>query len=165
MQVDLHQLMRQALCEAEKGFAEGEVPVGAVVSTPDGEAVAMAHNQPIALCDSTAHAEILAIREAGLSYKNYRLNGALLVVTLEPCIMCMGAALHARMARVVFGATDQKAGACGSLYDLGMDTRFNHGIEIVSGIMEEECRDLLRRFFQGRRENQANLRGEVPKWS
>jgi len=151
MHIDLHQLMRQALKEAKKGFSEGEVPVGAVLATPDGQVLAKAHNQPIALNDPSAHAEILAMREAGLIYRNYRLNNTILVVTIEPCFMCMGAALNARIARLVFGAADPKAGAAGSIYNLATDKRLNHEIEVISGIMEEECRALMQAFFQDRR--------------
>jgi tRNA(adenine34) deaminase len=144
--------MKQALSEAEKGSSMGEVPVGAVLASPEGQIVAKAYNQPIALGDPTAHAEILAIRKAGLFFRNYRLNNVTLVVTLEPCLMCMGAAIHARIARLVFGTVDPKAGAAVSLYNLSEDKRLNHRIEVVSGIMEEECRSLIQDFFRGRRE-------------
>jgi tRNA(adenine34) deaminase len=144
--------MKQALSEAEKGSSMGEVPVGAVLASPEGQIVAKAYNQPIALGDPTAHAEILAIRKAGLFFRNYRLNNATLVVTLEPCLMCMGAAINARIARLVFGTVDPKAGAAVSLYNLSEDKRLNHRIEVVSGIMEEECRSLIQDFFRGRRE-------------
>ena len=106
MQPDLYQLMKEALKEAEQAFKEGEVPVGAVVAGVDGSIAARAHNQPISLNDPTAHAEILAMRRAGLFYKNYRLSNTLLVVTVEPCLMCMGAALNARVTRLVYGAAD-----------------------------------------------------------
>ena len=143
--------MKQALSEAEKGSSMGEVPVGAVLASPEGQIVAKAYNQPIALGDPTAHAEILAIRKAGLFFRNYRLNNTTLVVTLEPCLMCMGAAINARIARLVFGTVDQKAGAAVSLYNLAEDKRLNHRIEVVSGIMEEECRSLIQDFFRERR--------------
>jgi tRNA(adenine34) deaminase len=152
MPLDLFHLMKQALSEAEKGSSMGEVPVGAVLASPEGQIVAKAYNQPIALGDPTAHAEILAIRKAGLFFRNYRLNNATLVVTLEPCLMCMGAAINARIARLVFGTVDPKAGAAVSLYNLSEDKRLNHRIEVVSGIMEEECRSLIQDFFRGRRE-------------
>ena len=151
MHLDLYDLMGLALREAERGFSRGEVPVGAVVATPNGRIVAKAHNQPIALKDPTAHAEILAMRKAGLSYRNYRLNNTLLVVTIEPCLMCMGAAINARIDRLVFGAADPKAGAVHSLYRLAADKRLNHRIEVVSGIMEEECLALMQNFFRARR--------------
>ena len=144
--------MKQALSEAEKGSSMGEVPVGAVLASPEGQIVAKAYNQPITLGDPTAHAEILAIRKAGLFFQNYRLNDTTLVVTLEPCLMCMGAAINARIARLVFGTVDPKAGAAVSLYNLAGDKRLNHRIEVVSGIMEEECRSLIQNFFRVRRE-------------
>ncbi|TET92322.1 MAG: tRNA adenosine(34) deaminase TadA [Desulfobacteraceae bacterium] len=152
MPLDLFHLMKQALSEAEKGSSMGEVPVGAVLASPEGQIVAKAYNQPIALGDPTAHAEILAIRKAGLFFRNYRLNNTTLVVTLEPCLMCMGAAINARIARLVFGTVDPKAGAAVSLYNLAEDKRLNHRIEVVSGIMEEECRSLIQDFFRVRRE-------------
>jgi len=152
MPLDLFHLMKQALSEAEKGSSMGEVPVGAVLASPEGQIVAKAYNQPIALGDPTAHAEILAIRKAGLFFRNYRLNNTTLVVTLEPCLMCMGAAINARIARLVFGTVDPKAGAAVSLYNLAEDKRLNHRIDVVSGIMEEECRSLIQDFFRVRRE-------------
>lgn len=151
MQLDLFALMKEALEEAEKGFAKGEVPVGAVLARPDGKVVASAHNQPVTLKDPTAHAEILAIKKGCLLYENYRLPDSILVVTLEPCVMCMGAAVHTRVAKLVFGAPDPKTGAAGSLYNLAEDTRLNHRIEVISGIMETECRTLLQDFFKLRR--------------
>jgi tRNA(adenine34) deaminase len=152
MPLDLFHLMKQALSEAEKGSSMGEVPVGAVLASPEGQIVAKAYNQPIALGDPTAHAEILAIRNAGLFFRNYRLNNTTLVVTLEPCLMCMGAAINARIARLVFGTVDPKAGAAVSMYNLAEDKRLNHRIEVISGIMEEECRSLIQDFFRVRRE-------------
>jgi len=143
--------MKQAFSEAEKGSSMGEVPVGAVLASPEGQIVAKAYNQPITLGDPTAHAEILAIRKAGLFFRNYRLNNTTLVVTLEPCLMCMGAAINARIARLVFGTVDPKAGAAVSLYNLAEDKRLNHRIEVVSGIMQEECRSLIQGFFRVRR--------------
>ena len=152
MHPDLYHLMKEALKEAEKGLTRGEIPVGAVLAGPDGQIVAKAHNQPIALNDPTAHAEILALRKAGLVLRNYRLNNTILVVTVEPCLMCMAAAINARIARLVFGADDPKGGAAGSLYNLASDNRLNHRIEITSGIMEKECRTLMQEFFRIRRE-------------
>ncbi|HOP46636.1 MAG TPA: tRNA adenosine(34) deaminase TadA [Desulfobacteraceae bacterium] len=151
MKADLHYLMSQAVKEAEKGLEMGEVPVGAVLADNEGKIVARACNQPISLNDPTAHAEILAIRKAGQLYGNYRLNRTILVVTVEPCIMCMGAAINARIERLAFGAFDEKAGAALSLYNLASDKRLNHSIEIVPGIMEEQCRALMQNFFRGRR--------------
>lgn len=147
--------MQEALSEAEKGLVAGEVPVGAVLAGPDGQIVARAHNQPITLQDPTAHAEILVMRKAGLFFENYRLNNTLLVVTIEPCLMCMGAAVNARIARLAFGAPDPKGGAAGSLYNLASDKRLNHEIEVIPGIMEQDCRELIGGFFQGRREKKA----------
>ncbi len=165
MQLDLYHLMAQALLEAEKAYLKGEVPVGAVVADPEGCVLSRAHNQPISLCDPTAHAEILAIRKACRIKGNYRLNRCLLVATIEPCLMCMGTAVHARVSMLAFGAHDIKGGAAGSLYDLSRDDRLNHRIEIVSGVMEDECRALMRRFFQARRGKGSKPdSGEVPKW-
>jgi len=143
--------MTHAIEEAESAFSEGEVPVGAVLVDPKGRIVARAHNQPIALKDPTAHAEILSLRQGGTAVDNYRLNGCTLVVTVEPCLMCMGAVIHARIARLVFGAFDPKGGAAGSLYDLSRDDRLNHRLEVVSGILREACQDLMQRFFRDRR--------------
>ncbi|MBC8177852.1 MAG: tRNA adenosine(34) deaminase TadA [Deltaproteobacteria bacterium] len=161
MTQDLYYLMSQAILQAKEAFSNGEVPVGAILADPDGRIIARAHNQPIGLKDPTAHAEILALRKGGAACNNYRLNGVILVVTIEPCLMCMGAVINARIARLVFGAHDPKAGAAGSLYDLNKDDRLNHMVEVISGIMEEECGNLMKEFFQDRRGNQ----GEVPKWS
>ena len=165
MPLDLYHLMAQALLEAEKAYLKGEVPVGAVVADPEGRILSRAHNQPISLCDPTAHAEILAIRKACRIKGNYRLNRCLLVATIEPCLMCMGTAIHARVSMLAFGAHDMKGGAAGSLYDLSRDDRLNHRIEIVSGVMEDECRALMMRFFQARRgKGKKPDKGEVPKW-
>ena len=161
---DFSPFMKQALVEAAKGFDEGEVPVGAVVVDAAGSIVARAHNQPISLNDPCAHAEILALRQAGIFYKNYRLEGATMVVTIEPCLMCVGAAMHARIARLVFGAADPKGGAAGSLYNVPEDLRLNHRIEVVPGVLEEECRKLVQEFFRLRR-GKEQAYGEVPKWS
>ncbi len=158
--------MARALKEAEKAYAKGEVPVGAVLADPEGRVLARAHNQPISRCDPTAHAEILAIRNACRIRGNYRLNGCLLVATIEPCLMCMGGAIHARVSTVVFGAHDKKGGAAGSLYDLSQDDRLNHRMEIVSGVMADEAKALMRSFFQARRgKGDKPHKGEVPKWS
>lgn len=148
---DLYYWMGQAIEEAESAFSEGEVPVGAVLVNSKGRILARAHNQPIALKDPTAHAEILSLRQGGTAVDNYRLNGCTLVVTVEPCLMCMGAVIHARIARLVFGAFDPKGGAAGSLYDLSRDDRLNHRLEVVSGIRREACQDLMQRFFRDRR--------------
>ncbi len=151
MDEDLFLLMKKALSEAQKGFDSGEVPIGAIITGPDGKVVAQAHNQPISMKDPTAHAEILVLRDAGAFFQNYRLKGTTLVVTVEPCPMCMGAALNARISRLVFGALDPKSGAAVSLYNLAADNRLNHRIEVISGIMEQECSKLLQEFFRLRR--------------
>ena len=153
MNLDLYYLMNQAVGEAEKAFMSGEVPVGAVLADSDGRILARAHNQPIALNDPTAHAEILALRKAGVACGNYRLKGSILFVTIEPCIMCMGAVINARISRLVFGAYDPKAGTAGSLYNLGQDDRLNHRVDVTAGIMEEACGALMREFFRARRKN------------
>ena len=152
MALDFYFWMEQALAEAKKGFAEGEVPIGALLVDHKGEVLAKTHNQPISLNDPTAHAEILALRAGGTICGNYRIEGASLIVTIEPCLMCMGAVLNARISRLVFGALDPKWGAAGSLYDLTRDARLNHRIEVTSGIMEEECARVVREFFRLRRE-------------
>jgi tRNA(adenine34) deaminase len=139
-----------ALDEARRAAAIGEVPVGAVIVI-NGQIVARAHNQPITLHDPTAHAEILALRSAGALLGTYRLSGASLYVTLEPCVMCVGALIHARVARIIYGARDSKAGALGSVFDLGRDRRANHQVEVYAGLRAEECVALLRDFFRSRR--------------
>jgi tRNA(adenine34) deaminase len=146
-------LMAEAIAEARRGATEGEVPVGAVVAGAgaDNVIVASAHNRPIALKDPTAHAEVLAIRQAAAVLGAYRLAGAALFVTLEPCVMCVGAMVQARIAELYFGARDEKAGALGSVYDIGRDGRLNHRIEVYGGVMEPECAALLRDFFRSRR--------------
>lgn len=143
--------MRAALDEARRGLLDGEVPVGAVV-VADGAIVARAHNAPIALSDPTAHAEVLALREAGRKTGNYRLTGATLYVTVEPCPMCCGAVLQARLARVVYGAADPKAGAVESLYRLLDDSRLSHRVEAVGGVLGGECAALLKEFFETKRQ-------------
>jgi tRNA(adenine34) deaminase len=142
--------MRAALAEARAGLAAGEVPVGAVVVVEDA-IVAQAHNAPIALGDPTAHAEILALREAARKASNYRLPQATLYVTLEPCVMCCGAIVQARLARVVYGAADPKAGAVESRYRLLDDARANHQVETVGGVLAAECGAVLRQFFEAKR--------------
>jgi tRNA(adenine34) deaminase len=142
--------MRAALEEARRGGEAGEVPVGAVVVL-DGAIIARGHNEPIATCDPTAHAEVVALRAASAKAGNYRLTGATLYATVEPCAMCCGAALHARVARVVYGALDPKAGAVQSLHRLLDEERFNHRIAVVGGVLAEESAALLRSFFEARR--------------
>lgn len=142
--------MQQALSQAQNAWALGEVPVGAVV-VKDGEVIATGFNQPIGTHDPTAHAEVMALRAAATIMGNYRLPGCELFVTLEPCAMCSGAMMHARLARVVFGASDPKTGACGSVIDLFAQEKLNHHTEIVGGVLAEECTGLLRQFFAERR--------------
>ena len=142
--------MREALDEARRGAAGGEVPVGAVVVI-EGAIVARAHNAPITLADPTAHAEVLALRAAGEKRGNYRLTGATLYATVEPCVMCCGAALHARVARVVYGAPDPKAGAVDSLYRLLDDARLNHRAAATGGVLADEAAQLLSAFFETKR--------------
>jgi tRNA(adenine34) deaminase len=142
--------MREALDEARRGAAAGEVPVGAVV-VMDGVVVARAHNAPIAMTDPTAHAEVVALRAAALERGNYRLEGATLYATIEPCAMCCGAALHARVARVVYGARDAKAGAVESLYRLLEDARLNHRATTTGNVLAAEAGALLSAFFETRR--------------
>ena len=145
-----HDFMRTALEEAASAFKKDEVPVGAVVVL-SGRIIARAHNAPITRHDPSAHAEILAIRQAAETIGNYRLNGAELYVTLEPCIMCAGAIIQARLARVIFGASDPKCGAVASLYNVLADKRLNHQVEITAGIMKEECGEIISRFFREKR--------------
>lgn len=144
------ELMEHALTEARKALEHDDVPVGAVVVI-DGKIVAAAHNERELQGDPTAHAEVLAIRAAASAVGSSRLDGATLVTTLEPCPMCAGAALMARVGRVVFGAADMKAGSTGSLYNLGADPRLNHEFEVKARVREEECALLLTDFFASRR--------------
>jgi tRNA(adenine34) deaminase len=143
--------MRAALECASAAYARGEVPVGAVVADRSGVIVARAANAPVATHDPTAHAEILVLRAAGQALRNYRLSGCTLYVTLEPCAMCVGAIVHARIARVVYAAADPKSGACGSAVDLTTSGAFNHRFEISRGVLQEESSALLKRFFAERR--------------
>jgi tRNA(adenine34) deaminase len=143
--------MRAALAYARAAGARGEVPVGAVLVGSAGEVLATAANAPIARHDPTAHAEILALRAAGEKVQNYRLPGATLYVTLEPCPMCASALVHARVARLVIGAPDPKNGACGSVMDLVRDPRANHRIDVVEGVLAAEASALLKEFFRERR--------------
>src|SRR6266850_3069602 len=142
--------MALALAEAKKAEAAGEVPVGAVV-VADGTVVGRGFNQPISASDPTAHAEIIALREAARGLGNYRLSAVTMYCTVEPCMMCAGAMVHARIPRLVFGAPDPKAGSAGSIYNVLTDPRLNHCVEVFSGVREAECSDLLREFFLGRR--------------
>jgi tRNA(adenine34) deaminase len=143
--------MRMALNAAAQAKLAGEVPVGAVI-VKDGEVISVAHNQPIGRHDPTAHAEINALRLAAQSVGNYRLVGCTLYVTLEPCAMCAGAMIHARLARVVYGATDSKTGACGSVLNLFAEKKLNHQTELEGGVLAEECGNILSSFFAERRQ-------------
>jgi tRNA(adenine34) deaminase len=138
--------MGLALEQAIKAREEGEVPVGAIL-VKDGLLVAEAHNQPISTNDPTAHAELQLLRAAGSKLKNYRLQGASLYVTLEPCAMCLGAMMHARIERLIFGAYDSKTGVCGSSENLINANCFNHKIVLASGVLENESKQLLKKFF------------------
>lgn len=140
-----------ALVEAGLAEAAGEVPVGAILLGPDGSILARGQNRVIRDHDPTAHAEIVALREGGRQLANYRLEGCSLFVTLEPCAMCAGAIIHARLARVVFGALDPKAGAVGSVLAVLNHPALNHQVEVAGGVLAAECSEVLRRFFQSRR--------------
>jgi tRNA(adenine34) deaminase len=142
--------MREAMSLALQGESLGEVPVGALV-VKDADIIGRGFNAPIGTADPTAHAEVRAIREAAAHLRNYRLTECTLYVTLEPCAMCAGAILHARIGRVVFGAPDPKTGACGSVVDLLAEERLNHHATVEGGVLEEECGAMLRRFFAARR--------------
>jgi tRNA(adenine34) deaminase len=143
--------MRQALAEASAALATDDVPVGAVLLAPGGTVVGTGRNAREADTDPTAHAEILALRAAAAALGTWRLDGCTLAVTLEPCTMCAGALVLARVSRLVFGAWDPKAGAAGSVRDVVRDGRLNHRVEVVGGVLEEECAALLRTFFAGHR--------------
>jgi tRNA(adenine34) deaminase len=143
--------MRHALWLARRAAESGEVPVGAVL-VRDGDLIGEGWNGPIGACDPSAHAEIQALRDAGRRVGNYRLPGSVLYVTLEPCVMCAGAIVHARVAEVVFGAADPKAGACGSVFEiLPSDGRFNHRTLCRGGVLADDCGEVLRAFFRARR--------------
>jgi tRNA(adenine34) deaminase len=142
--------MREAIDLARRAETEGEVPVGAVLVI-DGECVGRGWNRPVAAHDASAHAEINALRDAGARLGNYRLPGSTLYVTLEPCVMCAGAIVHARVARVVYGALDPKTGAAGSVFDTLVSDRHNHVVQVESGLLADESSHLLRTFFRARR--------------
>ena len=142
--------MREALSLASQAAAAGEVPVGAVV-VKDGAVIGRGYNRPVSGRDPTAHAEVIALRDAAARLDNYRLVGCELYVTLEPCAMCAGAVLHARVGRVVYGAADPKSGACGSVVNLFAESRLNHHAIVASGVMAEEAGQLLQKFFSTRR--------------
>ncbi|WP_329039313.1 tRNA adenosine(34) deaminase TadA [Streptomyces sp. NBC_00178] len=142
--------MRHALDEAAQAASAGDVPVGAVVLGPDGAPLATGHNEREATGDPTAHAEVLALRRAAAALGAWRLTGCTLVVTLEPCTMCAGALVQSRVARVVYGARDEKAGAAGSLWDVVRDRRLNHRPEVIHGVLEDACASQLTAFFRDR---------------
>ena len=149
--VSFGKMMKIALNEAEKARRLGEVPIGALVVTDRNQVMAAEHNRTITLNDPTAHAEILALRQGAEQTQNYRLLNTTLYVTIEPCMMCMGAIVHARISTLVFGARDPKWGSAGSLYNLATDNRFNHQVQIIEGICEDECRSLMQDFFRLKR--------------
>lgn len=143
--------MHLALQQAQTAAMEDEVPIGAVLLSAEGEILAQCYNKTIGKCDPTAHAEILALREAAFKIGNYRLTGCILYTTIEPCIMCMGALIHARVGHVVFGAYDSKWGGCGSVCDFTADSSLNHRPEVSGGVMEAECKEIIQRFFSAKR--------------
>ena len=143
--------MWQAIIEAQQAARQDEVPVGAILVSQNGAVLAKTHNQTITRCDPTAHAEILAIRSAAETLGNFRLLNTTLYVTIEPCIMCMGALLHARVSKIIYGAKDPKWGAAGSCYNLSADPRLNHVIDVEWGVLEKECRKLIQTFFKAKR--------------
>ena len=149
--MDFAHLMDMALLEAAAASAHGDVPVGAVVTDPGGSVIARRHNERELVGDPTAHAELLALRDAAAHLGGWRLDGCILVATIEPCPMCAGAALAARVGTVVFGAPDPKAGACGSLYNLAADPRLNHEMAVIPEVRAEEAAAIIRRFFAERR--------------
>ena len=148
--VDTHEAMQLALDEARAALAHGDVPIGAVVLR-DGVVIAARHNERELAGDPTAHAEILALRDAAAVVGHWRLSDCALVVTLEPCVMCAGALVNARVGALVYGATDPKAGAVASLYEICADRRLNHRVPVTGGVDDEECGELLRTFFAARR--------------
>src|SRR5690348_4688534 len=144
--------MREALLQARRGYREGEVPIGAVVVC-NGESIARAHNRPIHLSDPSAHAEVLALRRAGRRLGNYRLPGCTLYVTIEPCVMCVGAIVQARIQRLVVGAMDPKAGACSSALPVLNSEKLNHKVVLESGVLQADCTAILQQFFRKRRKS------------
>lgn len=143
--------MKFAIIEAEKAASNNEIPVGAIIINETGDIIARGHNKVITLNDPTAHAEIIALRMAAQNLKNYRLINTSIYVTLEPCIMCMSAIIHARVKRLVFGAKDPKWGGAGSLYDFTSDNRLNHQIETYGGILNKEASYIIKKFFKNKR--------------
>ncbi len=154
--------MREALKEAEKALKKKEVPVGAVV-VYQNKIIGRGHNQTETLKDATAHAEILAIGAASNFLNSWRLNDASIYVTVEPCIMCAGAIILSRLDRLIFGTPDPKAGACGSLYNLPQDIRLNHQVEIISGLLEDQCKSILKAFFEKLRKSEGQTQEDEKK--
>lgn len=152
--------MQQALALADKAQQQGEIPVGAVL-VKDNQLIGEGWNQSITLCDPSAHAEMMAIRQAGKKVQNYRLVDSTLYVTLEPCPMCAGLLVHSRIGRLVFGATDYKSGAAGSVLNLLTDQRLNHQVDVCSGVMAQDCGDKLSAFFKQRRTNKKLLKRQT----
>ena len=151
MDLSHEKYMGLALAEAKKAGQMGEVPIGAILVSEDGQILSSTHNRTIDLADPTAHAEILALREAALKINNYRLLNTTLYVTVEPCMMCMGAMVHARISNLVFGTQDPKWGAAGSLYNFAGDDRLNHRVAVTKGVCGHECRRLMQEFFRAKR--------------
>ena len=149
LEKDKH-FMKAALKAAKKAWENGEIPVGAVL-VKDDEIISTGQNSPITSNDPTAHAEVIALRKGGEKLKNYRLIDTTLYVTMEPCTMCMGAIIHARIKKLVFGTFDPRLGAAGSLFDFTIENKFNHKVEVKSGILESECRELIQAFFKQKR--------------
>ncbi len=143
--------MALALEQAKKAADMDEVPVGAVLLDSSGEIIGHGYNQPLSMSDPTGHAEILALRMGSAATGNYRIPGSIIFTTIEPCIMCMGAIIHSRIARLVYGAEDSKWGAAGSLYNFASDKRLNHNLEVVAGVCRTEARRIIRSFFRDRR--------------
>ncbi len=151
--------MRRALALAQQAADAGEVPVGAVVVL-DGEVVGEGHNRPISTSDPTAHAEIVALRQAATRVQNYRLSGATMVVTVEPCLMCVGAMVHARIGTVVFGTPEPRTGALGSATAAHETPALNHRLQVVGGVLQDDCRQLMQDFFRARRQGADQTTGD-----
>lgn len=144
--------MQQALKCAQKAYCKDEVPVGAVI-VKNNKIIAKGYNKNITLTDTTAHAEIIALRKACKKLKNYRLNDCSIYVTIEPCSMCTGALIHARIKNIYFGAKDIKTGACGSVFNIASSKKLNHNINVIGGLLEQDCAKIIRKFFKNKREN------------
>ncbi len=158
MELDHTYYMKIALNEAKKAQQANEIPIGALLVSKTNEILAKSHNQTISLNDPTAHAEILSLRKSANKQQNYRLLNTILYVTIEPCMMCMGAIVHARVDTVVFGAKDPKWGAAGSLYNIPADKRLNHRVKVIEGICQDECKTIIQNFFHLKRKIVATKR-------